>query len=201
MLSTFFAGFFSSLSLIAAIGAQNAFVLRQGLRREHVLACVLACALSDAALIAVGVGSFGKISELAPWVTKLMLYAGAIFLIIYGALRFKAALKGGEALQPAEGKTASLGATLVPLLLLTWANPHVYLDTVILLGSISSGYAPDHWTFGSGAMIASLCFFFTLGFGARLVAPVFASPRAWVVLEVVVGITMWLIAASLSWSA
>lgn len=201
MLSTFIAGFFSSLSLIAAIGAQNAFVLRQGLRREHVLACVLVCATSDAILIATGVGGFGKISEFAPWFTKLMLYAGAAFLIIYGGLRFKAALKGGAALQPSAGTSASLGATVVPLLLLTWANPHVYLDTVILLGSISSGYAPDHWSFGIGAIMASYCFFFALGFGARLLAPVFASPRAWVVLEVVVGITMWLIAASLIWTA
>ncbi|MBN2630773.1 MAG: amino acid transporter [Rhodobacteraceae bacterium] len=191
------AGFLTSLSLIAAIGAQNAFVLRQGLRREHVLAVVLTCAVSDAALIAAGVAGFGTLSALAPWLTTAMLFVGAAFLIVYGALRFKAARQGGEALRPAPGTGASLGRTLATVLVLTWANPHVYLDTVVLLGAISAQYTPLHWAFGIGAMVGSVVFFSALGFGARLLAPLFASPKAWVWLEVVVGVTMWAIAAAL----
>ncbi|MFN3845016.1 MAG: LysE/ArgO family amino acid transporter [Paracoccaceae bacterium] len=191
------AGFLTSLSLIAAIGAQNAFVLRQGLRQEHVLPVVLICALSDAVLIAIGVAGFGTLSSLAPWITTALLYAGAAFLIVYGALRFRAALKGGEALRPAQGNGASLGRCLATVLVLTWANPHVYLDTVVLLGALSAQYAPQHWTFGAGAMAGSFAFFTALGFGARLLAPLFANPKAWVWLEVVVGITMWIIAAAL----
>ncbi|MFN7224327.1 MAG: LysE/ArgO family amino acid transporter [Paracoccaceae bacterium] len=191
------AGFLTSLSLIAAIGAQNAFVLRQGLRREHVLPVVLTCALSDAVLIAVGVEGFGTLSSLAPWITTAMLYAGAAFLIVYGALRFRAALKGGEALRPAQGNGAGLGRSLATVLVLTWANPHVYLDTVVLLGAISAQYTPQHWTFGAGAMVGSFAFFTALGFGARLLAQLFANPKAWVWLEVIVGMTMWVIAAAL----
>lgn len=191
------AGFLTSLSLIAAIGAQNAFVLRQGLRREHVRPVVLTCALSDAVLIAAGVAGFGSLSALAPWITLAMLYAGAAFLVVYGTLRFRAALKGGEALRPASGVGAGLGRTLAMVLVLTWANPHVYLDTVVLLGAISAQYSPLHWTFGAGAMAGSLAFFSALGFGARLLAPLFANPKAWVWLEVIVGVTMWIIAAAL----
>ena len=191
------AGFLTALSLIAAIGAQNAFVLHQGLRREHVLPVVLACALSDAILIAAGVGGFGTVSALAPWITSAMLYAGASFLIIYGALRFRAALRGGDALRPAAGTGANLRRTLATVLLLTWANPHVYLDTVVLLGAISAQYTPQHWIFGAGAMTGSFAFFTALGFGARLLAPLFANPKAWVWLEAIIGLTMWIIAAAL----
>ncbi|TGD44071.1 amino acid transporter [Pseudotabrizicola sediminis] len=191
------AGFLTALSLIAAIGAQNAFVLRQGLRREHVLPVVLACALSDALLIAAGVAGFGTIAALVPWITTAMLYAGAAFLMVYGALRFKAALRGGEALRPAAGTGATLGRTVGTVLVLTWANPHVYLDTVVLLGAISAQYAPQHWTFGAGAIAGSFAFFTALGFGARLLAPLFANPKAWVWLEVIIGVVMWLIAVAL----
>lgn len=191
------AGYFTALSLIAAIGAQNAFVLRQGLRRDHVLPVVLACALSDALLIAAGVAGFGTLATLAPWFGTAMLYAGAAFLLVYGALRFRAAIQGGEALMPTPGQASSLTRTLATCLVLTWANPHVYLDTVVLLGAISAQYAPHHWAFGAAAMLGSLTFFSALGFGARLLAPLFANPRAWVVLEIVVGATMWAIALGL----
>lgn len=192
------AGFLVSLSLIAAIGAQNAFVLRQGIRREHVLPVVLTCALSDAVLIAAGVSGFGLVSGAAPWLADVMLWGGVAFLLVYGALRFRAAWQGGEALVPAEGGGAPLGKVLGTCLVLTWANPHVYLDTVVLLGSLSAQYAPMGWAFGIGAALGSLVFFSALGFGARLLGPVFARPRAWVVLEVVVGCTMWAIAAKLA---
>ena len=191
------AGYLLAISLIAAIGAQNAFVLRQGLRREHVLAVVLTCALSDAVLMAAGVMGFGVVQAHVPWIGDAMRYGGAAFLLVYGALRFRAAMRGGEALRPTAGATTPLAQVLVTCLVLTWANPHVYLDTVVLIGSISAQYAPHQAVFGVGAALGSFSFFLALGYGARLLAPVFAKPQAWVVLEVIVGCTMWAIAAGL----
>jgi L-lysine exporter family protein LysE/ArgO len=191
------AGFLTGLSLILAIGAQNAFVLRQGLRREHVGAVVAVCAGSDAVLIAAGVGGFGAMSRIAPWLGEAMRWAGVAFLLVYGALRFRAAARGGEALKPAPGAAAPLATVLATCLVLTWANPHVYLDTVVLLGSISAQYAPHGLAFGVAAMLGSLSFFAALGYGARFLAPLFARPRAWVWLEIGVGLTMWVLAAGL----
>jgi len=121
-----------------------------------------------------------------------------VFLLVYGALRFKAALAGGEALQAGAGEAAPLGRVLATCLVLTWANPHVYLDTVVLLGSIAAQYDPHRAAFGIGAALGSFSFFTALGYGARLLAPVFANPRAWVVLEIIVGLTMWAIATGLA---
>ena len=191
------AGYLLAISLIAAIGAQNAFVLRQGLRREHVLAVILTCALSDAVLMTAGVMGFGVVQAHLPWVGDAMRYGGAAFLLVYGALRFRAALRGGEALQPTAGVTTPLAQVLMTCLVLTWANPHVYLDTVVLIGSISAHYAPHQAVFGVGAALGSFSFFLALGYGARLLAPVFAKPQAWVALEVIVGCTMWAIATGL----
>ncbi|MBC7480293.1 MAG: amino acid transporter [Pseudorhodobacter sp.] len=198
MLQALTQGFLTSLSLILAIGAQNAFVLRQGIRREHVAAVVLVCAASDAVLIAAGVAGFGAVTAALPWLAGAMRWLGVAFLLVYGALRFRAALQGGEALRPAAGGAVPLGQVVATCLLLTWANPHVYLDTMVLLGSISTHYAPMQAWFGVGAAAASFVFFAALGFGARLLAPVFVRPAAWVVLEVVVGLTMWAIAAVLA---
>lgn len=198
MFTPFLKGYLTSLSLILAIGAQNAFVLRQGIRREHVLAVVTLCAVSDALLIAAGVAGFGVVTEALPWIVPAMRWLGVAFLLWYGLLRFKAALKGGEALMPAEAAPAPLRDVLVTLALLTWANPHVYLDTMVLLGSISTHYAPDEAIFGLGAALGSFSFFAVLGFGARLLAPLFATPRAWVILELLVGLTMWVIALGLA---
>ncbi len=192
-----FSGFFVSLGLILAIGAQNAFVLRQGLRREHVGAVVLTCAISDALLIAIGVAGFGALAGQAAWLGEVMRIVSAAFLIGYGALSFRAALKGGEALRPADSGPAPIGQVIATTLLLTWANPHVYLDTLMLIGSISAQYVPHAAAFGIGAATASFAFFLALGYGARLLGPFFARPRAWVALEVAVGITMWTIAAGL----
>ena len=192
------AGFLSGLSLIAAIGAQNAFVLRQGLRRQHVGWVVAVCALSDAALIALGVAGLAHLTALAPWAGAAMLWGGVAFLTVYGALRFRAALRGGAALMPAPGTNEPLGRVLATCLILTWANPHVWLDTVALLGALSAQYAPHNAAFGAGAMVASCVFFSALGFGARLLAPLLAQPRAWVVLEVLIGCVMWAIALSLA---
>jgi L-lysine exporter family protein LysE/ArgO len=197
VLEAAFHGYLVSLSLILAIGAQNAFVLRQGLRREHVGPVVAVCALSDAVLITLGVTGFSALSQVAPWIAETMRWLGVAFLLAYGALCFRAALRGGEALQPSEVGAVSLRRVLVTCLVFTWANPHVYLDTLVLIGSISAQYAPHQAVFGVAAALASLSFFTALGFGARLLAPVFARPVAWVWLEVGVGTTMWAIAAGL----
>jgi len=191
-------GYLVSLSLILAIGAQNAFVLRQGLRREHVGVVVLACAVSDAILIALGVAGFGAMSQAVPWLGEAMRWGGVVFLLVYGALRFKAALAGGAALQPGAGAAVSVSKVLTTVLVLTWANPHVYLDTLVLLGSISAQYPGHRLAFGVAAAAGSFSFFTALGYGARLLAPVFANPKAWVVLEVIVGATMWAIALGLA---
>jgi len=189
------AGFALGFSLILAIGAQNAFVLRQGLRREHVLAVVLVCAVSDAVLVAAGVSGFGMLAALLPGLERVMRYGGAAFLLVYGARSFRAAWRGGAVLEAGQG-AGSLRRAVLTCLALTWLNPHVYLDTVVLLGSISAQYE-DRLAFGIGAVCASFVFFFALGYGARLLAPFFRRPVSWRVLDVGVGAVMWAIAASL----
>ena len=198
MIGAAVSGWLVAVSLILAIGAQNAFVLRQGLRREHVGAVVAVCALSDALLITAGVAGFGLVSARLPWLGEAMRWGGVAFLLVYGALRFRAAARGGAALRPDPGVRAPLARVIATCLVLTWANPHVYLDTVVLIGSIAAQYAPHERLFGAGAALGSLTFFAALGFGARLLAPVFADARAWVWLEIVVGLTMWAIAAGLA---
>ena len=201
MFETAVQGYLVAVSLILAIGAQNAFVLRQGLRREHVGAVVLACALSDAVLMAAGVAGFGLVSARLPWIGEAMRWGGVAFLLVYGGLRFRAALQGGEALKPAPGAPSSLGKVISTCLILTWANPHVYLDTVVLIGSISAQYAPHQVVFAVAAACGSATFFVALGYGARLLAPIFANPKAWVGLELGVGLTMWAIAAGLAFGS
>lgn len=196
MTSTFFAGFGLSLSLILAIGAQNAFILRQGLRREHVLPLVLFCAVCDASLITFGVLGFGVLAEAAPWIRPLFTYGGALFLFLYGARSFLAARKGGAALMPSAQSTTSLRKAILTCAAITFLNPHVYLDTVILIGSISAGYE-NKAAFTIGAALASFSFFSVLGYGARLLTPLFANPRSWQILEVIVGVIMWTIAIKL----
>lgn len=198
MLEAVLQGYLVAISLILAIGAQNAFVLRQGLRGEHVLAVVAVCAMSDAVLIAAGVAGFGALSKAVPWLGEAMRWAGVVFLLVYGGLRFRAAARGGEALRPSQAAFVPLRRVVGTALVLTWANPHVYLDTVVLMGSISAHYAPHQVAFGVAAAFGSLSFFTALGFGARLLAPVFARAAAWVWLEIGVGCTMWAIAAALA---
>ena len=191
------AGFLTSLSLILAIGAQNAFVLRQGLLRNHVLPLVLFCALSDALLIAAGVAGFGAVAGQVPWLPAAMTVAGAAFLIVYGALRFRAAFRGDYTVI-LTGRGGTLGATLATAAAITWLNPHVYLDTLALIGAIGAGFeGMDRVAFAMGAMSASLVFFAALGFGAASLAPVMSSARAWRMLDVGIGAVMWLIAAGL----
>ncbi|KQW28910.1 amino acid transporter [Rhizobium sp. Root274] len=187
------AGFLLGLSLIVAIGAQNAFILRQGLRREHVLPLVLTCAVSDALLIALGVGGFATVLANLVWLEPLMRYAGAAFLLVYAFRSLKSALIGGNALTAAANSGTSLRAALLTCLALTWLNPHVYLDTVVLLGSISTRYAGWEPAFALGATSASFVFFFSLGYGARLLAPLFAKPIAWRILDGLIAVVMALI--------
>lgn len=189
------AGLGTGLSLIVAIGAQNAFVLKQGLMRRHVFWVCLFCAASDALLILLGVTGMARILTAAPMLAEAMRWAGAAFLVWYGGRSFHAAWQGGEALRP-EGNGETLVRTLAVIAALTWLNPHVWLDTVVLLGAVSAGW-PDPLVFGLGAMTGSVLFFFALGYGARLLAPIFARPRAWQVLELGIGIVMWSIALTL----
>lgn len=185
------------LSLILAIGAQNAFVLRQGIRRAHVLPVVLTCAISDALLIALGVFGLSTVTAALPQLLPILRYGGAAFLLAYGLRAFYSAWQGGAALS-AEGQTkGSLWLAVATALLLTWANPHVYLDTVVLLGSVAAQHGAQSVYFGLGAVVASFVFFFSLGFGARFLAPLFARPNAWRVLDFGVGLLMWVIAFGL----
>ena len=190
-------GFTLGFSLILAIGAQNAFVLRQGLRAEHALAVALTCALSDAVLISIGVGGIGAAVAALPELERVVRYGGALFLFVYGLLRLRAAWLGGERLDPASNGKGNLWTTLSTCLTLTWLNPHVYLDTVLLIGSVGAHWGENRWFFGLGAIISSFVFFFGLAFGARLLRPMFARPGAWRALEVVIGLIMWLIAYDL----
>lgn len=195
--SVYFTGFTMGLSLIVAIGAQNAFVLRQGVRNEHVFAICLACALSDALLIVVGITSFRQIAAVLPWLDALMRYGGALFLMWYGARSLLSALNASGALAVGEGGASSLRKALLTALALTWLNPHVYLDTVVLLGTISTRFPGMEASFAAGAVTASFLFFFSLGYGATRLRPVFANPTAWRILEGLVAATMWLIAFKL----
>jgi L-lysine exporter family protein LysE/ArgO len=198
MSTAYLAGFALSFSLILAIGAQNAFVLRQGLRRAHVGAVVAVCCLSEAVLIFAGVAGFGALAARAPWAIEAMRWAGAAFLVAYGLRSLRAALTTTEALVASGTAEQSLRAALATTVLLTWANPHVYLDTVGLIGAVAATHGAHRWAFGTGALSASIVFFVLLGFGARVLAPLFARPTAWRVLDIVVGATMLALAVKLA---
>jgi len=198
MIAAALSGFLTSLSLILAIGAQNAFVLRQGLMRSHVFLVCAICAGSDAVLIAVGVGGFGVMADALPWLPSLLRWFGVAFLLFYGARSFWAAVQPGR-LTPAGGDGQSALAVAATCLALTWLNPHVYLDTVVLLGAIASTYEGlSRVAFGVAAALASFVFFFLLGYGARALAPFFARRMAWRVLDLGVGVVMWAIAYALA---
>jgi L-lysine exporter family protein LysE/ArgO len=224
MLSPVLAGFGLGLSLIIAIGAQNLFVLRQGIRKEHVLLIAAICAISDAALIALGVSGIGLVLTALPWLIDAVRWAGAAFLVGYGLLAARRAWRpkdetltvrdddaarrpGGAAVDsaseiavaPASGTAASIttvrrSARALPLvvtcLALTWLNPHVYLDTVFLLGSVANTHGDARWLFAAGAMAASLVWFFGLAFGAGHLGRWLGTPRAWRILDAVIAVVM-----------
>ncbi len=193
----FLAGLSLGFSLIVAIGSQNAFVLKQGLKREHVFVVCLLCAVSDALLIALGVAGFSAIIVKAPEVESFARYGGAIFLATYGARSFWAAISTNGSLTPAENGKASLAVAITTCLAFTWLNPHVYLDTVVLLGAVSAQFPGQKLAFTFGATLASFVFFFALGYGARMLTPIFKRPLSWKVLDFVIGVIMWSIAIGL----
>lgn len=210
---SFLAGLGLGLSLIIAIGAQNVFVLRQGLRREHVLPVVVICALSDAVLIAAGVAGLGFLLESAPWLVTVARWAGAVFLICYGILAARRAWRGEDqglttdAATPTRGTASEaptrtqtrtrLAPVIATVLALTWLNPHVYLDTVLMLGSVAATHGAERWVFAAGAMLASILWFTALGFGARHFGRWLRTPRAWRMLDAVIAVVMIVIGISL----
>jgi L-lysine exporter family protein LysE/ArgO len=239
VLPSVLAGLGLGLSLIIAIGAQNLFVLRQGLRREHVFAVALICTLSDAALILLGVSGIGLVLHAVPWLVDVVRWAGALFLLVYGLMAAHRAWRPrGEALRvsdadadadasstlgasartpggaraTSDGATAAPGAvavaarrTLAPVVLtclaLTWLNPHVYLDTVFLLGSVAATHGQDRWWFALGAAAASALWFFGLAFGARYLGRWLSTPRAWRILDAVIAVVMIALAVNLALGA
>jgi len=193
----FINGILLGTSLIIAIGAQNAYVLRQGLLRSHVFVITTICFLSDATLITAGIMGLGTLIQNHPdWLTIVALIGG-MFLLAYGALAFKRALNPAG-LTPAEQGNASLSKVVMITLALTFGNPHVYLDTVVLIGGLSAQYpGSERISFGAGAITGSAIWFYTLGFGARYLAPLFAKPIAWRILDFTIAAVMWTLAYSL----
>ena len=186
---TFITGFSIGFSLILAIGAQNAFVLKQGLIRQNVFLVCLICAASDAILITLGVSGFGEIITEYPIIESLARIGGALFLFTYGVLNLYSAQTKTHALEPTKKIQKSKRKTILTCLGFTWLNPHVYLDTVVMLGSISTQFE-NTATFALGAISASFVFFFSLGFGASKLTRYFEKPRTWRVLENLIGILM-----------
>nr|WP_216652265.1 LysE/ArgO family amino acid transporter [Nocardioides sp. zg-1308] len=191
----------TGLSLIVAIGAQNAFVLRQGLRRSHLGLVVAVCALSDVVLIVAGVAGIGVVVDRAPWAVEAIRWLGVAFLVVYGVGSLLRARRP-QSLAAGDAVVERRAGVLARAVALTWLNPHVYLDTVLLLGSIAGTHGePGRWWFALGACVASVLWFAGLGYGARLAAPRLADPRAWQVLDVVIGLVMFGIALRLALGA
>jgi len=197
--TAFLSGLLSGLSLIIAIGAQNTFILRQGLLGQAVFLTCLTCALSDALLIALGCTTTATLLVLSPRLLATLKFLGIAFLILYGLSRLNAARTGTHT-PTLTTPPATTGRTLLTTLGLTWLNPHVYLDTCLFLGTLSAPFGPCRLFFGAGAITASCLFFFTLGYGARLLRPLFDSPTAWRMLDLATGLCMGLMATRLALS-
>jgi L-lysine exporter family protein LysE/ArgO len=189
MSSPLFLGFIASFTLIAAIGAQNAFVLRQGIRREHVLAVVALCTVSDIVLISAGIAGVGALISAHPSALNIAKFGGALFLVCYGLLAARRAWRPST-LNPSEKAPARLIEVLVTCAALTFLNPHVYLDTVVLLGALANEHRDERWLFGVGAVTASAVWFVGLGLGARRLAGLFASPLTWRILDGLIAVMM-----------
>ncbi|PIT57442.1 LysE/ArgO family amino acid transporter [Snodgrassella alvi] len=190
-MSALLSGLGLGFSLIMAIGAQNAFVLKQGLKQQYVFWVCLICSLSDTILIYLGVTGFSKVLKSYPDIIVYSRYFGSAFLFIYGARNFYSALIQKSALKPSQIDKCSLLNVLVVCLALTWLNPHVYLDTVILVGSISVSFKENIYSFAIGVMLASWLFFFSLGYGAKYLSPLFNKNISWKILDFIIGIIMW----------
>jgi L-lysine exporter family protein LysE/ArgO len=199
LLFAFLPGFFAGLSLIVAIGAQNAFVIRQGLKRQHVLAVVAICALADAALIALGIAGLGAIIQGLPWLLEGVRWFGVAYLTWFGIKSIRSAFKN-QTIDTSGNEAGSLKKAVLAVLGFTFLNPHVYLDTVILLGSISNQFADDRWIFGFGAMTASIVWFSAIGFGARAASRFMSKPIFWRVLDSLIAVVMFSIAFYLAFA-
>lgn len=197
MLHSLLTGLATGLTLIIAIGAQNAFVLRQGLVRQYVGPVVAVCAVSDLVLILAGVSGIGAVVEQAPWVLEVVRWLGVAFLTWYGLSSLLRARRP-QTLEAARAGAPSLRRAVTTAVALTWLNPHVYLDTVLLIGSIAAAEGDGRWWFAVGACVASVLWFTTLGFGSRFAQRFFATPGAWRVLDVLIGLTMLGIALGLA---
>ncbi len=189
------AGLFTGFSLIVAIGAQNAFVMRQGIRREHVGGVVAICALSDLVLIVAGTLGMGVLITTHPALLTVFKWAGAAYLLWFAFTSFQSA-SHPQAFKPGESSSSSR-SVMLSALALTWLNPHVYLDTVIMLGNIANQYGAERWRFAFGAAIASLTWFPALGYGASALARPLAKPSVWRVIDLVIGLVMVAIAIRL----
>ena len=201
MLHTYLQGFAIGLSLIVAIGAQNAFVLKQGLKKQAVFWVCFVCALSDSILVVLGITGFATMIQVYPDVVGFAKWAGAVFLLWYGLQHAIQAFQSNQSLHASSQNEIQLSKIIIVCLALTWLNPHVYLDTVVLIGSISTQFEQTKLYFALGVITASWFFFFSLGYGARVLIPVFANPKAWKVLDVVIALIMWSIAISLMMSS
>lgn len=199
-MTDYLAGLGLGFSLILAIGSQNAFVLKQGLLRSHVFAICLFCAVSDAILISAGVAGFGAVTAKFPQLVMVAKYAGAMFLLMYGLKSLYASFTISHAMTTSDVHIRSLKKVLLLCFAFTWLNPHVYLDTLVLVGMVSTG-ATNKAIFVLGAVSASFIFFFSLGYGARLLSPIFAKPKAWNILDALVGILLVGLAVNLVWGA
>ena len=213
---SFFVGLGIGLSLIIAIGTQNAFVLRQGVRREHVFTVALLCAVSDAVLILLGVAGVGVALQAAPWLIVIARWGGVVFLVTYATLALRRALKPAETglvatpdAAPSVATAAhgsgttvtakkSLTAVVLATLAITWLNPHVYLDTIVFLGSVAQTQGDGRWLFAIGAFTGSFVWFFALAYGARYLGRFLSSARSWRILDIVIAVFMLVIAAILA---
>ncbi|GAA2824759.1 L-lysine exporter family protein LysE/ArgO [Leucobacter komagatae] len=199
MILPFLTGIGSGLSLIVAIGAQNAFVLRQGIRREHVLPVVLICGLTDALLETLGVAGIGLVIERAPLLLDVVRWGGVAFLLWYAWSAAQRARKPEVLVADGPGEAKSLKSVVLACLAITYLNPHVYLDTMVLMGSIGNAQGdPGRWWFAAGGALASIAWFFVLGYGARALTRFFATPKSWQILDGVVAVVMLVIAARLA---
>jgi len=199
MSSPLIVGFIASFTLIAAIGAQNAFVLRQGIRREYVLPVVALCTVSDVVLISAGIAGVGALISAHPSALNIAKFGGAAFLIGYGLLAARRAWRPSS-LSPSEAAPARLLDVLLTCAAMTFLNPHVYLDTVVLLGALANEHSDGRWLFGVGAVTASAVWFVSLGLGARQLAGLFAKPMTWRILDGLIAAMMIGLGTSLALS-
>ena len=194
---TLISGFLSGLSLIVAIGAQNAYVIKQGLRREYVLLIVLICSISDALLIFLGSAGLGQIIQSIPELLEVVRWFGVVYLLWFGIKSVKSAFTN-QSLKASDGQLSSKKMVITTMLALTFLNPHVYLDTVILLGSIANQFESERWLFSTGAALGSFVWFFSIGYGAKAASRFMSKPIFWKVLDLIIAVIMFSIAIFLA---